>query len=193
MLIPIPQTVARLQPYIKIFTIPGGMSSDIDAMVANPGDIASTNEIGTINMLECKLERDTNIWRELNTKRGGLPREVYPTLPTYGLTLRKIMLYVDPVTKKQESIMTLFGFNSTNSYNNGFDIISQHKPLQISIELSSPTDLTGNVVEGYPAPMTIHFIGVWLDGFPLKFEAAEATELVIAQEVTAKAAAVIVS
>lgn len=188
-IIPIPQTLARLQPYIDIFAVRGGMSID-DAI---KGVINGTEQkLGTISSIDVKMDRDTSIWREFNSDRAGLPKEVTPGLPTYELTLNKIMLYKDLFNasgQAHESIMTLFGFNEWNS---GFDVVSQYRPLMIKVQLLSPRDTAGNLVAGYPNFGNLIFYDVWLDAFPMKF-GLDGTDLVIDQEVGAKAAGVIFS
>jgi len=185
--IPIPSTIARLQPYIDVFTVRGGMS--LDEAVA--GVAAGTEtKMASINSLKVDIKRETAIWREFDTERAGLPKEVYPTLPTYELTLKRIMLYknmLDASGATHDSIMTAFGFNQWNA---GFDIISQYKPLIIKVQLASPKDTTGAVISGYPNYGNLIFYGCWLDAFPLNFK-LDGTDLVIEQEVTAKAAGVI--
>lgn len=188
-IIPIPTTLARLQPYIDIFAVRGGMSID-DAVkgVVNGSEV----KIGSITSLNIQMKRDTAIWREFDSARAGLPKEVYPGLPTYELTLNKIMLYKDMFNASgstPDSIMTLFGFNDWNA---GFDIVSQSRPLMIKVQLLSPRDTAGNVVAGYPGFSNLIFYDVWLDAFPLKF-GLEGTDLTIDQEVGAKAAGIIFS
>ena len=185
--IPIPQTLARLQPYIDIYTVPGGMSIDDAVKGAFEG---SDTKIGSINSVDIRIERDTNIWREFNSDRAGLPTEVYPTLPTYELTLTKIMLYRnmhDASGATPDNLMTTFGFNEWQS---GFDIVAQHKPLLIKIQLLSPRDTQGNVVPKYPSPCSLIFYDVWLDASPMKFDLS-GTDMVIEQSVGAKAAGII--
>jgi NAD(P)H-dependent flavin oxidoreductase YrpB (nitropropane dioxygenase family) len=147
-------------------------------------------KIGSINSVDVRIDRDTNIWREFNSDRAGLPKEVYPTLPTYELTLTKIMLYKnmhDASGATHDNLMTTFGFNEWQS---GFDVVAQHKPLMIKIQLLSPRDPAGNVVAGYPAYGNLIFYDVWLDSSPMKFELS-GTDLVIEQSVGAKAAGII--
>jgi len=187
--IPIPQTLARLKPYIDIYTVKGGMS--VDEAIA--GIVSGTeSKIGSIESIAVEIKRDTSIWRELNTDRAGLPKEVVPGLPTYELTLNKIALHKDlddASGKTHDSIMTLFGFKDWNA---GFDIISQDKPLMIKLSLVSPRDSNGATISGYPNTGSLLFYGCWLDAFPLKFDVNE-TDMLIKQEVKAKAAGVIFS
>lgn len=185
--IPIPQTIARLRPYIDVYAVRGGSSVE-DAV---NGIVSGTEtKIATIRELTIDMKRDTDIWRELNTDRAGLPREVYPTLPTYELSLSKIMLnkdLFDASGNRHESLMTLFGFND---FNGGFDIISQTKPLIIKVSLESPRDSDGKVIAGYPTAGSLLFYDCWLDSFPLQFS-AEGRDMLITQESKAKAAGVI--
>lgn len=186
-IIPIPQTLARLQPYIDIFTVPGGMGIDdaVNAVISG-----SERKLGACTSLSIDISRETNIWREFNSDRAGLPKEAYPTLPTYELTLNRIMLnknMYDASGATHDSMMTAFGFTEWNS---GFDIVAQYRPLMIKVQLLSPRDPAGNTVAGYPGFASLIFYDVWLDAFPMKF-GLDGTDLVIDQEVGAKAAGVI--
>ena len=141
----VPRTIARLQPYIKIF------------------NNADHSQIGAVQELSLKIDRETDIWRELNTDRGGKPVEVYPKLPLYTATLRRVVLY-DTTTS---TVLNAFKFGS------GFDIIDQTAPLEIAIELSAP-DQT-NV-------KTIILHNVWFRNAPLTFN-IESGDLRIVQDV----------
>ena len=72
----VPTTKARLQPYIRIFNTTGPRT-----------------QLGAIQEISLKIDRDTDLWRELSTDRGGQPVEIYPKLPLYMATLRRVVLY----------------------------------------------------------------------------------------------------
>lgn len=191
--IPIPQTAARLQPYITLRAIPGGADiSDLANLAAQLTSLAtSVKEIATITELSIDIKRETGVWREFSSARRGLPREVTPGLPTYELTLKKIMLNKDLQNNKDQadSLMTLFGFDQWQA---GFDIVAQYVPLLIYVDLLSPLDTDNNTIPGYPASKTMVFYGCWLDSFPMKFSVNETTgDLTIEQESKAKAAGII--
>ena len=178
----IPQTAARLQPYIKLFSM---LSSG--ANVGVPGaapTFSAATAIGEIQSVDIKITRETAIWRELNTDTGGLPIEVYPTLPTYELTIDRIMLYNR--TNSQDSFLGAFGFGP------GYDIINQTNPVAIQIELSAPTTNSTQLPvssNGSSNIVYLTFYGVWFDDVPLKFD-INATDLTIKQTVKGKAAGV---
>jgi len=186
--VPIPQTTARLQPYITIRAVPGGVDiADLGTLAAQlAANASSVKEIATIQEISIEIKRDTTIWREFSSTRRGLPREVVPGLPTYELTLSKIMLNKDMQNNKNQadSLMTLFGFDQWQA---GFDIVSQNKPLLIYLELLSPRDSSDALVAGYPPSKTLVFYGCWFDALPMKFS-LEGTDMVIKQETKAKAA-----
>jgi len=187
--VPIPQTTARLQPYISIRAVPGGVDvSDLGTLAAQLAGNSSVKEIATVSELSIEIKRDTSIWREFSESRRGLPREVVPGLPTYELTLKRIMLNKDVQNNKNQadSLMTLFGFDQWQA---GFDIVSQNKPLLIYVQLLSPRDSTDALVPGYPASKTMVFYGCWFDALPMKFS-LNGTDMVIEQESKAKAAGV---
>jgi len=188
--VPIPQTAARLQPYISIKAIPGGVDiSDLSTLAASlAANASSIKEIATINELSIDIKRETTVWREFSDARRGLPREVVPGLPTYELTLKKIMLNKDLQNNKNQadSLMTLFGFDQWQA---GFDIVAQNKPLLIYVELLSPRDSSNTLVTGYPPSKTMVFYGCWFDALPMKFSLT-GTDMVIEQETKAKAAGI---
>ena len=189
--IPIPTTAARLQPYISIRAVPGGVDiSDITNLAANlAANAASVKEIATINELSIDIKRETSVWREFSSTRRGLPREVTPGLPTYELTLKKIMLNKDLQNNKNQadSLMTLFGFDQWQA---GFDIVAQNVPLLIYVELLSPRDANDVLVTGYPSSKTMVFYGCWFDSLPMKFSLTADRDLTIEQETKAKAAGI---
>jgi hypothetical protein len=189
--VPIPSTGARLQPYITIRSIPGGVDiSDLNTLATQlAANASSVKEIATINEISIEIKRETSIWREFSDSRRGLPREVVPGLPTYELTLKKIIMNKDLQNNKNQAdnLMTLFGFDQWQA---GFDIVSQNRPLLIYLELLSPRDANNALVPGYPASKTMVFYGCWFDSLPMKFSLS-GTDMTIEQESKAKAAGVI--
>ena len=190
MAVPIPQTIARLQPYISIRTVAGGVDmSDLSNLAAVLANTTSVKEIATISELSIEIKRETSVWREFSSTRPGMPREVTPGLPTYELTLKKIMLNKDLQNNdatKAESLMTLFGFNS---WQGGFDIVSQNMAALIYIDMLSPTTADGSTVAvGYPTTKTMVFYGCWFDALPMKFSLTSEKDMTIEQETKAKAA-----
>ncbi len=187
-IVPIPQTLGRLSQYIAVSA--AIWDGDLNNVASS-----SFQELGTIEEFSLKVGRETTTWREFSSTRPGLSREVVPGLPTYSVTLSKIMLNKDLQNglTSADTLMTLFGFNSAyGAYNNGFDIISQDKPLLIQMQLLSPRDAAGNTVSGYPAPQPVIFASCWFDSFPMKFGVADTGAMVAKQETNFKAAFMIV-
>jgi len=150
----VPSTKARLQPYIKIY---------------NQGN--RTTPIGAIQRLDLKIDRPTDMWRELNTDREGKPVEVYPGLPTYKATMQRIVLY----KAEEATLLRVFGFGTGSGENSGFDIVDQKAPLEIAIELSVPAGET---------PKTVILHNVWFENAPLQFNIND-TDMRIEQEISA--------
>ena len=145
----IPQTKARLQPYIKLYTIKGGGN------VTEPQEIAQLVQqdeglqvVGGVQRVQISQNRGTNIWRELNADTYGKIQEVVPELPTYNLQLDKIVLY-------KENILEAFGFD-------GSDILNQYKPFFVSISLLAPDNVDID-------PLTYIYHNCWFEGFELEF------------------------
>jgi len=163
--------------------------SDLSNLAGALADSSSVKEIATISELNIEIKRETNVWREFSSTRPGLPREVVPGLPTYELTLKKIMLNKDMQNAdatKAESLMTLFGFNS---WQGGFDILSQNQAALIYVDMLSPTDASGqNTAAAYPGTKTLVFYGCWFDALPMKFSLNSTNDMTIEQETKAKAA-----
>ena len=195
MAVPIPQTIARLQPYISIKSILGGFDMESITSQAALSAAKTLTEIASIAELSIDIKRETTVWREFNSQRPGLPREVTPGLPTYELTLKKIMLNKDYNNKlssaNPENLLTLFGFNS---WNMGFDILAQHQSVLIFVDLLSPTDAAGtSTPSGYPTTHTMVFYGCWFDALPMKFSLTAEKDMTIEQEVKAKAAGMVMA
>lgn len=187
-IVPIPSTIGRLQQYILVSA--AIWNGDLDSL---PSKFV---ELGTIESFDLKVRRETSTWRDFNSTRPGLSREVVPGLPTYECTISKIMLNKDLQNNlsSADTLMTLLGFNSTSgAYNNGFDIIAQDKPLVMQLQLLSPRDANGNTVAGYPEPQPLTFVSCWFDGFPMKFSVEDTGAMVAKQESTFKAAYMLAS
>jgi hypothetical protein len=168
--------------------VPGGVDiSDINNLAAAlNANASSVVEIATINEFSVKIDRPTSEWREFSSSRPGMPREIVPGLPSYELTLKKIMLNKDLQNNKNQAdnLLTLFGFDQWQA---GFDIVAQNKPLLIYLELLSPRDANNQLITGFPASKTIVFYGCWFDALPMKF-ALTGNDMIIEQETKAKAA-----
>jgi hypothetical protein len=169
--------------------VSGGIDlSDMSDLPTLLADSTSVLEIGTVNELNIEIKRETSVWREFSANRPGLPREVTPGLPTYELTLKKIMLNKDLQngTATAENLMTLFGFKDWQS---GFDILAQNRSLLIYVDLLSPTNAAGSeTAAGYVGTKTMVFYGCWFDALPMKFSLTQEKDMVIAQDTKAKAA-----
>lgn len=151
----VPRTIARLQPYIKIF------------------DGRNNTFIAAVQELSLKIDRPTDLWRELNTERQGRPVEIYPKLPTYTGTLSRIVLY----DANSATILKAF------QYGSGYDITDQDSPLTIQIQMSAPDAANQK---------TLSLQNVWLENAPLDFNIASG-DLRIVQAVSFQFTGVTVS
>jgi hypothetical protein len=170
----IPFTKARLQPYITLYTVPGGTDfTQITDPVAFALSLKSDKVLGAVQSLEIKNTRDVAIWRELNSAGSGLPVEAYPNLPTYELTLRRTVLY----TKGSGTLLEVFGFSPDS------DVINQYKPFIIKVALDAPDK---------DDKKSIIYFGCWFKDNPLSFDVM-AGDLRMIQEVGVTAAGVILA
>jgi hypothetical protein len=174
----IPITDLRLQPYITI-TVPGA------------GENGASKTIGAISKISWDVARDTAVRRQLNADDAdpGLGIEVYPkSLPTYTLTISKVVLY-------KESFMEAFGQTAVNE---GYDILGQRRAVDIEVKLHEPTAESINnaalnqvASDNSKVTVVIKFIGVWFDKLPMAFDIDG--DMKMEQEVTGKAAYVTVT
>lgn len=172
----IPQTQARLQPYINLYTIKGG------SQLQTPADILTIvqsgegiEQLGAIQKIGITQTRNTHPWRELNADIYGKIIEVYPDLPNYSLTLTRMVLY-------QENVLEAFGFD-------GSDLIYQYKPFIIVITLMAPDHLLS---DGTAKPVTWIYHNCWFENFNMSFDIG-AGDLRMDQDVNVATAGVISS
>jgi len=169
-----PQTLARLKPYIEIYS--GGTVAPTDLKQIPAATNVGTSAIATVNKLSFEVQRDLGKWRQFDQGRMGRPVEVVPGLPSYLIKMEKVVLYNSPSaaagSKEPDNILSLFKLTD-NSFK-GFDIMDQIKPLEIKVKLYSPTTSAGAVVSGYTPHVVLTFSGFWFEGLPeMEFEAVE--------------------
>lgn len=168
-IVPIPATVARMTPYIRIMAERGGhVRADINDNVVSGEmlEIASVRSITDITI----GGREVSVWRAFSEATAGMPIEAYPSsLPTYTFTLNRVMLYNSAFDKstRADSVLETFGFTD---YNIGFDLVAQYKPLNIQITMLSPRAPDGTAIAGFTGPVTMLFEGVWLGTHTLAFD-----------------------
>jgi len=189
-IIPTPQTIARLQPFITLYNAGGAVRKTLNDVYSTDSTTTLGTPIGTVRSFDLKIRREAGVWRHLDYRNAGAPVEAYPQLPSYELSLEKVVLYANPMatngTLQADSIMNMFGFGG---YNNGFDVLAQNKPLNMSVVMQSPHNADGSVVDGYPDAVSLTVMGMWFTGFPLKFDLGS-NDMLIIQSVDAVAAGV---
>jgi len=122
----VPRTEVRLSPYIQILAGLGGYDPLNPSGFANA--LAKATVIGTVQELTVTNKREAYFYRELGLQSMGTILETYQGLPTYDLTLKRIVLY-------SSNLLEAFGFY-------GEDIINQQVPVALLLNLVSPTDQT---------------------------------------------------
>ena len=168
----VPKTIARLQPYIKVYAAAYDQTAGLPDF-----NLSNMNQIFAVQKVSLNNNRiDIHHWRELNTDDfiGDTPspiKETYPALATYELTLDRVVLY-------ESNMLEAFGFP-------GHDIIFQFQPLVLAFSLFKPAATTG----GPASAKTLFFHGCWLQNNPLEFD-VNADDLKIIQSVPIKAAGV---
>ena len=133
--------------------------------------------IGAVQKLTFKSTREANIRRELNYSTAGKPVEAFPGLPSYELTLERVVLY-------QSTILSAFGFVGD------YDIIKQNIPLTLKLDLPGGI-LPGTTTVDPATSKTYYIYGVWFQSNPMKFDVTEPNDIRIIQEVNAIAAGII--
>jgi len=171
----------RPKPYITLGYTPVTISradiKDTASLAAKLTEIQQLGfkEIGAVQRLEVNSTRDTNVWRELDWKTAGKPVESYPGLPSYDLSLERIVLY-------QSNLLGAIGFDD-------MDIIKQNKPLTIKVEMKDP----GSELATPPATTydkVWYIAGVWFQSNPMSFDVVDVGDLRIIQEVSAIASGI---
>jgi len=176
----IPKTKARLQPYITIYAVKhidyqqaGSLASASPELPENWGD-----PIGVVQTLEVTNSRPVNFYRELYTDSEGRIAETYPGLPTYELTLSRVVLYDSHILDAFKAVD-----DPTKPVEQQVDILHQIAPLAIRVDLPSPDGKNDK---------TWTFIGCWFQNNPISFDIT-ADDTRIVQEATVTAAGVIAS
>jgi len=121
--------------------------------------LSQMKQVFAVQKVSIKNDRPANFYRELaiNNYKDPNPKpivETYPGLPTYELTLERIILY-------SGNLVEALGFE-----NAGHDVFQQYKPLLMAFELFQPpasaNDAAGSV--------TYMYHGCWLQNNPLDFD-----------------------
>lgn len=174
----IPHTSMRLKPYITIMASQGGVFLDKRDVVDFNTKLQNTKlvVIGAVEKLTITQDRPVNNYRELNVQFSGKPMEVYPGLPTYKLTMHRVVL-------NESDLQEAFGFHGGN-------LIEQFAPVIIRLDLAVPIKPDGSKLSDKFPARTFYFPGCWFDKNPLEFDVTS-TDLKIIQEVTAQAVDVI--
>jgi hypothetical protein len=134
-------------------------------------------EIGAIQKLTIDSTRDAGIRRELNYRTAGKPVESFPGLPSYNLTLERVVLYKD-------TIPTAFGFIGD------YDIIKQNIPLTLKLDMPGSI-LPGTTTTDAATTKTWYVYGVWFASNPMKFDVTDVNDIRIIQSVEAIAAGIV--
>lgn len=142
---------------------PAKLSKKISAMASS-----GFTELGAVQTLEINSTREVHVWRELDYATAGKPVESYPGLPSYELSLERIVLYKD-------NLLEAFNFD-------GYDIIKQNRPLTIKVTMHDPEQKNDRVWFIY---------GVWFKSNPMEFSVTDVGDLRIIQEVDAVAAGIV--
>ena len=173
----------RPKIYISIYSVQGKYNVRTGKWsVLNPatgllgpevaGPTFGSSPIGAVQRLTINSTREVNVWRELNYDIAGKPIESYPGLPSYELSMQRIVLY-------KSTYPVAFGFED-------FDVLKQNKPLTLQVTMQDPD---GTTTSNNTKVWWIH--GVWFKDNPMEFDISEVGDLRIIQDVSAIAAGII--
>jgi hypothetical protein len=176
---------ARYKAYISIYNVPFDFTG---ADFTNPTvlnqrfiEATRTNEtlIGAIQSLKIENQRHLNQWRELDYTTAGKPVETYPGLPSYDLTIDRLVLY-------ESMIADAFYTDKDDSV----DISKQTKPLLIKVVLEDPNTADKTSSEEI-FTRTWFIYGVWLLDSTIDFGVDDVDDIKIVQSVPARAAGIV--
>lgn len=179
---------AAYKAYIKIYNIPfdftGADFTKPTELFNRLNEAANSGkyEVGAVQSLSIKNERDTNIWRELDYKTAGRPVESYPGLPSYELELDRIVLY--------DSMLTdAFYANKDDS----LDISKQTTPLLIQVQIKCVDDDDPNKPASSENLLTRtwYIYDVWFLDSSIEFGVDDESDIKIVQSASAKAAGIV--
>lgn len=179
---------AAYKAYIKIYNIPfdftGADFTKPTELFNRLNEAANSGkyEVGAVQSLSIKNERDTNIWRELDYKTAGRPVESYPGLPSYELELDRIVLY--------DSMLTdAFYSNKDDS----LDISKQTTPLLIQVQIKCVDDDDPNKPASSENLLTRtwYIYDVWFLDSSIEFGVDDESDIKIVQSASAKAAGIV--
>ena len=131
---------------------------------------AQFTEIGAVQSVTINSKRSTNAWRELDYHTGGKPVETFPGLPSYELTLDRVVLYEN---------MLLGALNFSEEH----DIVKQNIPMTIRIHMWAPDSQAQDA-------KTWFIYNVWFKENPLEFDVTAVDDIRIIQKISAVAAGI---
>jgi len=148
-----PNTQVRL-PYIEIRA---AIQNESDTIAG----FQNAKLIGSVKKFGVSHERGTGIRREFRGKLTGVIKETYPQLPTYKLSLEKVLLV-------EETALKSFGF-PTN------DLLNQTDPIAIWLIMYGPK------ADG-STDKTILFTGCYFEDSSFEFD-LESPDLRVVQTI----------
>jgi len=159
--ITIPGTTNVLKPYLAIY---GAVYDGTKSFSATELLQVPLVEIGAVRKFGYTNDRgEIKYYRIFGENENGKIKETYPSLADYVLVFDTVLLY-------ENSFFEQFGFDPT-------DIMFQDQPAIIQIVRKAPTGIETKVIT---------FGGVWFQNNPVEWE-ADADDLLISQEINAKA------
>jgi hypothetical protein len=192
----IPHTLARLKPFFAIKMAAYEINYEDPLNPHKNASLSNISYMGEVQDIDIKEDRASELWRssggDPTSNKNWVGTEVVPGIPTYDVTLKKVLLYAKQINNAwtPDSFSTQ-ALNENTLYNQGFDVLAQYKPVVIGVDLFSPTD-TGDTVK-LPTVSMI-FYSCWFESFPLKFDVdATGKDILCVQEVKCKAAYIDVS
>ena len=178
---------AAYKAYIKLYNVPFDFTgSDLTKPTElynrlNAAANSGKYEIGAIQRLDLKNERQTNVWRELDYTTAGRPVESYPGLPDYELELDRIVLY--------DSMLTDAFYKDKDD---SLDISKHTSPLLIQVQIKCVDD------DKLEAPSsdqlytrTWYLYNVWFLESSIEFGVDDPNDIKIIQSATARFAGIV--
>lgn len=172
----IPRTEARLKPYVKVRFQPKQGGTEIEAVAVQSVDIS--------------IEREAHVWRQFNEIELGKPHEVVPGLPSYSLTLEKVVLRAQDAA----TLFTLIGRTTGDAPTGadlkkaGYDVMEQVEGINILVQV-----LKQDAPDATPVvDLTLQFTDCWATAAPLQFNVTE-DETYIVQEIEFVSSGIIVT
>lgn len=179
---------AAYKAYIKIYNVPfdftGSDFTKPTELFTRLNDAANSGkyEVGAVQSLSIKNERETNIWRELDYTTAGRPVESYPGLPSYELEMDRIVLY--------DSMLTDAFYSDKDD---SLDISKQTTPLLIQVQIKCIDDDDPNkpATSDNLLTRTWYIYDVWFLESSIEFGVDDTDDIKIVQNASAKAAGIV--